>query len=298
MIYSKILKFFLKFNKGHAATVFLSSIIGVNMLIGGVFCGSIEDKLIFYPIKEDFANIRIDSNKPVQDTYFFSRDGYKLNAWYIAAKEGKPTVVYCHGQGENLSEWQNVAQFLTDIGYGVFMIDYRGHGKSEGHPTETGLYIDLQSSIKYLVNYENVDRNDIILWGRSLGGAVVADVASRDKFKAVILESTFTNLRDEALHLTSTGILESKLGFWKSFSTRFVRCYPLTQKFSTDKKIHKIKSPLFIGHSMNDVTVPVEMSYKLAKLNPHAKLFISKTGGHHETEWIFPEVKQFLESLN
>ena len=297
MIYQKILNFFRKLNKGQAATVFLSTVVGVNMLIGSVLCGNIEDKLIYYPIKEHFANIRIISAKPVQDTYFFSRDGYRLNAWYVKAHKGKPTVVYCHGQGENLSEWQNVAQFLADMGYGVFMIDYRGHGKSEGHPTETGLYIDLQSSIKYLVNYENVDRNDIILWGRSLGGAVVADVASRDNFRAVILESTFTNLRDEALHLTSTGILESKLGFWKSLSTRFVRCYPLTQKFSTDKKISKIKSPLLIGHSVNDVTVPVEMSYKLAKLNPHAILYVSQNGSHHESEWVFPEVKEFLESV-
>lgn len=296
MLFSKIYNFFTRIKKGQAALL-LSLVLGMNIFVSSAFCESIEDKLIYYPMKQDFAEIRINAEFPVQDTYFYSRDGYKLNGWFIKARNNKPTVIYCHGQGENLSEWQNVAQFLTDNGYGVFMIDYRGHGKSEGRPYETGLYIDLESAIKYLVLYEKIPKANIILWGRSLGGAIVADIASRDNFKAVILESTFTNLREEGIHLTSTGILESKLGFWKAFSTRFVGCFPLTQKFSTDMKIQNIKSPLLIGHSVNDITVPVEMSYKLAKLNPNAKLFISKTGSHHESDWFFEEVKTFLDAV-
>jgi len=281
-----------------ASAFFLSSMLSMNVIFVASIFGNLEDKLIYYPIDKDFASDRINVEGSVQDTYFYSRDGYKLNGWFIRARGNKPTIVYCHGQGENLSEWQNVAQFLANNGYGVFMIDYRGHGKSEGTPDESGLYIDLESSINYLVNGENVKRDNIILWGRSLGGAVVADVASRDKFKAVILESTFTNLRDEAIHLTSTGILESNLGFWSSLSTRFVRYVPLITKFATDKKIYKIKSPLLIGGSVNDGTVPVGMSYKLATLNPNAKLYISQTGSHHESEWFFQEVKEFLESVH
>lgn len=297
MFFSKIAKFFTKKRLGQTGTYFLSSIIGVNIFMSSLIFSGIEDKLIFYPINQEYAKVRINAGEPVQDTYFYSRDGIKLNGWYVKAKGNKSTIVYCHGQGENLSEWQNVAQFLTNNGYGVFMIDYRGHGKSEGSPYEQGLYVDLESSINYLVNYEKVKREDVILWGRSMGGAVVADVASRDKFKAVILESTFTNLRDEAIHLTSTGILESKLGFWSSFSTRFVKYIPLLTKFSTDTKICKITSPLLIGGSKNDETVPVEMSYKLANLNPKAKLYISESGSHHESEWFFAEVKEFLESV-
>jgi uncharacterized protein len=297
MFFSKIAKLFTKKRFGKAGTYFLSSIVGANIFMSSLFFSGIEDKLIFYPIDKDFAQIRINVGEPVQDTYFYSRDGVKLNGWYIKAKGDKSTIVYCHGQGENLSEWQNVAQFLSNNGYGVFMIDYRGHGKSEGAPYEQGLYIDLESAINYLVTFEKVKRDDIILWGRSMGGAVVADVASRDKYKAVILESTFTNLRDEAIHLTSTGILESKIGFWSALSTNFVRYVPLITKFSTDKKIYKIKSPLLIGGSKNDETVPVEMSYKLAILNPKAKLYISDTGSHHQSEWFFEEVKEFLQSV-
>ncbi len=272
-------------------------LMGIYFFMNSSVSAKIEDKIIYYPINNNAAPVRITPEESVQDIYFCSRDGIKLNGWYIKAKGDEPTVIYCHGQGENLSQWQNVAQMLADNGYGVFMIDYRGHGKSEGCPFESGLYIDLESSINYLVNCKKADRNNIILWGRSLGGAVVADVASRDKYKAVILESTFTNLRDEAIHLTSTGIAESEFGFWSALSTKFVKFFPITQKFATDTKIFRIKSPLLIGGSANDTTVPVKMSYKLGTLNPQAKLFISDKGSHHESEWFFPEVINFLKSV-
>jgi len=297
MFFSKIAEFLTKTKMGRVGTYFLSSVVGVNIFMSSLIFGGIEDKLIFYPIDKEFAQVRINAEEPIQDTYFYSRDGFKLNGWYIKAQGNSPTIIYCHGQGENLSQWQNVAQFLANNGYGVFMIDYRGHGKSEGGPYEQGLYIDLESAINYLVDSKKVGRDNLVLWGRSMGGAIVADVASRNNFKAVILESTFTNLRDEAIHLTSTGILESKLGFWTSLSTKFVRYIPLITKFSTDKKICKITSPLLIGGSKNDETVPVAMSYKLESLNPKAKLFVSETGSHHESEWFFLEVKEFLQSI-
>jgi len=273
-----------------------TSIIGGSVFLNNVLFGGIENKLIYYPVNKNMAEIRVAQSK-INDVYFYSRDGIRLNALYISADNNKPTVIYCHGQGENISEWQNIAQFLANNGYGVFMLDYRGHGKSTGSPSESGLYIDLESSIKYLTDNKNVIRTDIILWGRSLGGAIVADVASRDKFKGVILESTFTNIRDEAIHLTSTGILESNMGLWSVLSTKVVKFIPITQKFSTDSKIYKIKSPLLIGHSINDTTVPVEMAYKLGALNPYAKLYISETGSHHESDWFFGKIQEFLDSL-
>ncbi len=282
---------------GEFTATVLCFIAGFHIFTASILFGGMETKLIYQPIDNDIRNIWIDIDETIQDTYFFSRDGVKLNGWYVKSKENKPTIIYCHGQGENISLWQNVMKFLVDNGYGVFLLEYRGHGRSEGTPFESGLYIDLESAVKYLKIYEKVPKNNIILWGRSLGGAVVADIASRSEFKAVILESTFTNIRNEALHLTSTGVLESKFGFWAWLSGFFVKIMPITQKFETDKKIHKIKSPLLIGHSIHDVTVPVEMSYKLRALNDSARLFISDTGSHHESEWFFEEVLEFIKKL-
>jgi hypothetical protein len=260
--------------------------------------GNFESNLIFYPIETNMANIWIHLNKTLEDTYFYSLDGIKLNGWYISADKGMPTVIYCHGQGENITMWQSVAEFLADKGYGVFMIDYRGHGRSEGTPSESGLYTDLESAVKYLQDHKSISKSNMILWGRSLGGAVVADVASRDKgYEAVILESTFTNIRAAAIHLTETKILEGKCHFWSHISSRFVKCYPLTQTFQTDKKILKIHSPLLIVASLNDVTIPFYMSEQLASINKKAELYISEEGSHHSSEWAKPRVTQFLKEL-
>ena len=261
--------------------------------------GGIESKLIYHPINKNMSDVRLNLKYQMEDTYFYSLDGIKLNAWYVPAAQDKPTVIYRHGQGENISLWQSVAQFLADNGYGVFMLDYRGHGRSEGEPSETGLYKDLESAIKYLNETKNVSKSNTILWGRSMGGAVVADIASREgTFKGVILESTFTNIRDAAIHLTETGVLESKAKIWSRISTDIVKCYPLTQTFETDKKIQKIKSPLLIAASVNDETIPVEMSKELAGLNRSAKLYISSQGSHHSSEWFKPRALEFLKSLN
>lgn len=283
--------------QGEIATAFLCFISGFQLFIASIFFGGIETKLIYHPMDNKLRDIWINTEKTVQDIYFYSRDGIKLNAWYIKAEKNKSTIIYCHGQGENISLWQNVLKYFSDKGYGVFMLEYRGHGKNEGKPYESGLYIDLESAVNYLNTCEKVMKKDIILWGRSLGGAVVADVASRGSFRGVILESAFTNIRSEALHLASTGILESKFGFWRWISGIVIKIMPITQKFENDRKIHKIKSPLLIGHSRHDVTVPVEMSYKLKALNNSAKLYISDSGSHHENDWFFPEVLDFIKSL-
>ncbi|MFH0702570.1 MAG: alpha/beta hydrolase [bacterium] len=286
-----------KIKKTKYISLFLSLIFWFQIFQPALGFHNIETKLIYYPINKNMSEIRLQLKTDLQDTYFYSMDGIKLNAWYIKARDNKPTIIYCHGQGENISLWQSIAQFLADNGYGVFMLDYRGHGKSQGSPSETGLYIDLESSIDYLKKYEYIPQDNIVLWGRSLGGAVVADISSRNEFRGVILESTFTNIRDVAIHLTNNGILEGKYGFWEGISTKFVKYMPFTQKFETEKKIYKIKSPLLIAHSVNDATVPVKMSLKLAELNPSVKLFISKNGSHHESEWIKAKVLEFLESI-
>ncbi len=257
----------------------------------------IEKKLIYYPMNKHIADVRLNLTRPLQDINFYSLDGTKLNAWYIESKNNKPTIVYCHGQGENISMWQSIAQFLSDNGYGIFMLEYRGHGRSKGSPRESGLYLDLESSIKYLKDYEKVEQHNIVLWGRSLGGAIVCDVASRDDFMGVILESTFTNIREEALFITKNKILESKYRFWAKISSKFVEAIPLTQKFDNENKVSMISSPLLIAHSLNDKTVPSYMSIELAERNPKAKLYLCKKGSHHSSEWIKDEVLSFLINL-
>jgi len=277
--------------------LFIGAIFGLQLIQPVFAFGNYEKDLIYYPMDRRIADVRLNLKNNFEDTYFYTLDGIKLNAWYIKADAGKPTVIYCHGQGENISQWQSIAQTLADNGYGIFMLEYRGHGRSDGSPSESGLYKDLESAVKYLTEYEHISQSDMVLWGRSLGGAVVADIASRDKFKGVILESTFTNIRAAGVHLCSTKILEGKFGLWSKLSTTFIKFMPITQKFDTENKVSKISSHLLIGHSINDETIPVSMGIKLAELNPNAEVYISKTGSHLSSEWFKNRALEFLSSL-
>lgn len=237
---------------------------------------------------------KTEINLNVRNVYFNS-GREKLKGWFIKAKQDKPTIIFCHGNGGNITHYSDIISHLSENGYGVFMFDYRGYGESSGTPEEQGLYQDLNSAINYLKNKEHISNNQIVLWGLSLGGAVVSEIASKENFKGIILQSTFTNIKEEAIAL-----LEKKHSnkFIRVFGRAFYENFLLFQNYDTRSKISKISSPLLIAHSKSDEMIPVKMSYTLAKLNPNAELFVSEQGGHNENYWIYDKAFEFLNSLD
>lgn len=256
----------------------------------------IEKKLIYYPINNTLEPLCAEINKSVEEVVIESSDKVNLHCWYVKADNSKPTIIFCHGQGENRGVWQNVLKHFSNLGLGVLMLDLRAHGLNNGEPSEMGMYHDLHSAVKYLEHKQNLTRENIILWGRSLGGAIVAEIASRtsELFHSIILESTFTNMREEAIHVCKSDVMQNKFNMFGFIVKKFAKFYPYTQKFETDKKVHLINSPLFIGHSKYDEIAPVEMSYKLSEFNKNAQLFISEIGDHDSNDWIFDEVEKFI----
>lgn len=247
--------------------------------------------MIYYPIKENTK-----AYEKVKDFYINTSDNEKINAWYVKAKKNKPTVVFCHGNGGNISYYEDIIDLLSSNGYGIILFDYRGYGKSSGSADEDGLYKDLNAVVNYLVIDEKIPKNQIVLWGLSLGGAVVTEIASKDNYKAVILQSTFTNIRDEAISKT-------QLSFPKNIVMKEIMKIAAEnliyyQKYDTASKIVKIKCPMLIAHSKNDKLIPYKMSITLAKINPNAKLYISNLGGHNEHSWFDNESIKFLNSIS
>ncbi len=235
---------------------------------------------------------------PHKDVYFKTGDNNILNAWYVKAKKGKPTVVFSHGNGDNITEFFPMLKAATDLGYGVFIYDYRGYGKSEGIPHEDGLYEDLESAIKYLNNQHHIKNKDIILWGLSMGGGVTAEIASKDSFRGVILQSTFSNIRDMVVYSLNTVFLRNETNnFIKNVITKFVYAVPIIQEYDTKTKIKKINVPLLILHSKQDTKIPYEQAKENYANNVNAKLYISEHGGHDEYGWSDLKVRQFLKGL-
>lgn len=242
----------------------------------------------YYPSK-DYQDV----STHYEDVYFTTSDGIKINAWYSPPIYRNITVVFCHGNGGNLSYYQEIFDKLKQNGYGVLAIDYRGYGKSEGNPSENGLYEDLRAGIKFLNEKKKTPKRNIVLWGLSLGGAVVSQVASEDAgYRGVILQSTFTDLKAMV-----GNVIAASLPQLSENASILANVLPMFEKYDTKSRIKLIKSPLLITHATPDDVVPVEMSRELAKLTPKAQVFISEEGGHNEYDWFYPKLFIYLELL-
>ena len=222
-----------------------------------------------------------------------------LNGWYVKAKENKPTILIAHGNGANITHPvnQKIMETLTDRGYGVLMIDYRGYGKSTGKPCEEGLYRDFKEALNYLHQEENIPLENIILMGHSLGCGVATHIAKEHKVKGTILLSPYTNMKEVFVHLANLGYINmhGMTGFPLSFYLMFA---PLTQKFALDEKIALVKDPLAIFYSRKDEILPEYMAHRLKDKNPEAKLFISKTGHHIDIDWAEEAICEFIEGIS
>jgi len=283
----KILKLF---------SIFVILIPGVFFVLFLIFIKifDVENRLLYHPTY-DIKPIISELKGKTEIKSFYTSDNVKITFWHIKGSKNKPAIVFCHGHYFNVSYFQSKVTFLTQKGYEVYMLDYRGFGKSQGTPNEKGLYTDLESFIKYL-DKSGIHQSRIVLWGHSLGGAVVTNTAARHKFKGVILESTFTNINDIKI-LSADSLKNPHDGYFDVLYTNFIKSMPINQQFDNSKKIGRITSPLLIIHSENDEIIPVKMAYKLAKLNPKAELYISETGNHDSLGWQNTPILDFLNSL-
>ncbi|MCM8771092.1 MAG: lysophospholipase, partial [Candidatus Omnitrophica bacterium] len=170
-------------------------IIGFVLLFG--YIKFLERNGVFYPNKK-IEITPASLNITFDDVYIKTKDNLKINGWFIPAQDAKYTFLFFHGNAGNLQDRIEKIIIFKELGVNVFIIDYRGYGRSEGRPSEHGLYLDAQAAYDYLVNQRNFSPNQIILFGESLGTAVAIDLASKIKSRGVILEGAFSRGKDMA----------------------------------------------------------------------------------------------------
>lgn len=226
-----------------------------------------------------------------EDIYFNSIDNTKLNGWYIEPEKGFPTILFSHGNGGNISYFFDMLVPAAEKGYGVFIYDYRGYGNSRGFPYENGVYNDLRGAVQYLNNEKNTPNKNIILWGLSVGGAVTSKIAAENNFKAVILQSTFTNIPDMGIYTLQRVSGIKQLGNIAKIPVCF-------QKFDTCSRIDKIQPPILITHSKDDILVPYQLAVKNSQKNKNAKLVLVAEDSHNSYENSLPVILDFIDSLN
>lgn len=243
-----------------------------------------EEALTFFPSKfpHGYYHLTQSDWMTIEDHFFITEDGLKLHGWIAKPKKLKSQfwLLWLPGNGGNLSHRFSWLEKMVQLPINIFLIDYRGYGKSEGKPTEAGIYKDATAAYEYLTKRRKTPPDKIILFGESLGGATAIDLASRVQSRALIVQSTFTNAKDMAKRIMPI------LPLWLMIKT----------KLDNLSKIEKVTVPKLFIHSPADEVVPYKLGRKLYDSAPPPKQFYEiPNAGHNETYLVGGE--SYLEAL-
>lgn len=188
-------------------------------------------------------------------------DGVELFSWFLPARgTPKATVLFLHGNAENIStHYANVA-WMPDQGFNVLVLDYRGYGKSAGSPSLAGAQLDVDAALRALLERREVDPKRIVLFGQSLGGALALHYAARgprrDALRAVIADSAFSDYR---------AIVREKLaGFFLTWPFQWLPALTVDNDYSPLASVASVSPlPLLLIHGQRDTIVPPEHSERL-----------------------------------
>ncbi len=197
---------------------------------------------------------------------FEAADGVKLSGWFIPAEQARGVVLFFHGNAGNISHRLDSIALFHRLGLSTFIIDYRGYGQSEGKPSEPGTYLDAEAAWRYLVEERQLSPTEIILFGRSLGGAVAVWLAQTHPPGALILESTFTSVPDMAAQL------------YPFLPVRLLA----RLDYNSLERIASINSPILIVHSPADEIIPYRHGQQLFAAAQEPKEFLEIKGSHNE----------------
>jgi len=235
-----------------------------------------ERSLIFFPTRYpegfwDTDAVARGSGCTIEDRYFSAEDGVRLHGWWcrrVAGGAGDPVVLFFHGNAGNLSDRAGLAiDLATRTGAEVFLVGYRGYGRSEGRPNEGGLYLDARAAWSHLTEDSSVEPGRIVIFGKSLGGAVAVDLASWAPAAGLIVESSFTSVPDMArTHYP------------------FVPRFMIRTQMDSLAKIPSVSCPKLFIHSRSDEVVPYRLGRRLFEAADDRKRFHDVDGaGHNET---------------
>jgi len=270
---------------------------GIAILVYVLICLGLrlwQTRMIFFPCRT-IQNTPDSFNLPYENVWLtFPGSKSKpdrIHGWWLPGTRDR-VILDLHGNGSNIGGNLGYAKQFHDLGYSVFLIDYRGYGKScPRFPCEKRVYEDVELAWNYLIRDRQIPPQNIILFGHSLGGAIAIELASRHpEVAGLIVESSFTSIREMVAVKKKYGIFPVNL--------------LLHQKFDSLSKVPRLKMPILFTHGTADCMVPAWMSEVLFAASAEPKqllmvpdadhIHVREAGGdrYHET------IAQFLENIS
>ena len=205
----------------------------------GLFLFIFQRKILFNtsgsPQKPEYYDLN-----NIEEIKIPTSDSLNLLAWYSKPKNHNPLLIYFHGNSFDIGERAHRIKRYIDKCWGVLLLAWRGYSGNSGKPTEKNLYSDAESTLDWINTNTNIDKENIIIYGESLGAAVAVEIGTKYKFKSIVLEAPFTSIYDIANKR------------YKIYPTKYL----VKDKFDNLSKIGRLKSPLLILSGKKDEIVP------------------------------------------
>jgi fermentation-respiration switch protein FrsA (DUF1100 family) len=242
-------------------------------------CAFIVNKVSFFPNRTDIVK-QLHLPSHVSLVRFGTLDKKTIEALYYKNDNNHKVILYFHGNTGNIYGRMPECQMLFSSGFNVFIVSYRGYSKSEGRPSEKGVYVDAESSLEFLRNHYNYKTEEVYVLGRSLGTAVAVNLCQKKDIKKLILVTPMSCGNDLA---NAMGV-----GFLKPFAG---------DPFDSYSKINNISSEILIIHGTADEVIPYSQGKKLFNHFTGTKTFVTVLMGHHNDLEI-TDSKQYWESIS
>jgi uncharacterized protein len=244
------------------------------------------DRLVFFPEAATGGDWTLP--KGAEDVWITPAGGPRLHAWYLKHPKAKHTIMVFHGNAGNIAGRRKIYEALRDLRVNVLAVDYRGYGKSQGSPTEEGIYADGLAAWEYLVRERKTAPRQIVVLGQSLGSAVATYVAANRECGGVILEAPMTSV--------------------KRMAARVLPFPPLGWALRVDmnnlERIGRASCPLLVVHGTTDSVIPFRQGKEVFEAAKEPKRFVALRGGDHNDLWegrtddYMDAIKKFLLELD
>jgi hypothetical protein len=263
----------------------LWSVLGIAALAYGGLCllaWLFQDRLVYFPLRR--FDQRPEDLGLVSEELHLDSGGHRLHGWYLPAAEERGSLLFCHGNGGNISHRLAWVPVFHRMGLGVLHFDYRGYGASEGRPSELATYADAEAAYEWLTRARGVPPERIVFYGESLGAAVAIELALRRPAAALVLEAPFTSLPAVGAH------------HYPFLPVRLLA----RNRYDNLAKVPRLDLPLFVMHSPEDRVVPFAMGRAVFEAAPEGAAFLQTAAGHDAGGFLLrPEwrarVQAFLE---
>ena len=245
----------------------LARAVLIGLLLAILLLRVFEERFIFFPEPSRPSDLTPEqAGVKVEDVFITTSDGVRIHAWWAGGTGAARTILYFHGNAGNLSLRLPNIGWLAQLPANVLAVDYRGYGKSEGKPTEEGVYLDAEAAYDYLVQERKIPAEQIVVLGQSLGTTVAVDLASKRSVAAVILEAGFPSAKrvaQQAMGLPGLGWI-------------------IRSRFDSAAKLKSIHVPVLVAHCREDSVMPFVLGEELYAAANQPKQFVAYAGDCHE----------------